>query len=285
MLKNPVGLAGLMSKNIEHNDKMENPYDDDSDASSVASADSQSKNAKSESKSKSKSILDGLAKGKKPEKSEDEEEGVSTEVLELRRKLTAYITSARFAPFLKKIGYNGPYLKKMQGFDKEKLEKELFKIKFVVRNRNSQKFYEELVFMLVQVIETSSKGKLNGLTSLCRADEGFLDSIEELRIENSQVFMIQNSKIHAAIVFLTKVLQAYAVNKIVSNLPAQAVQTAVQAAQTQPNVKAEPPKTKPKKETTKTNALKAQPGIISQTAVQTQLDTMELDNINYSILM
>lgn len=219
MLQNPKEFSKLFDSNAKHNAKEENPFDDSDDGDDVGPVAPQGIGKKSKSKEE-KLVKKYL---------EDGEED-STEKLDLRRTLTAYITSARFSPFLKKIGYNTAYIKKLEKFDKDKLKAEIYKIKFIIRNRNSQKFYEELVFGLVYLVEQMSRGKLTGLTQLCRADDSFLDSIEEVRIETAGVFMIQSSKLHAAIVFLTKTFQAWAVNKVIqANVPAAFGQAQAQA--------------------------------------------------------
>ena len=208
MLRNPKGFEKLLESNAKHNEREENVFDesdsDNDDASPIVGKPQPQKSKIT------KKLLTSLEE-KDPEE--------STEKLELRRILTAYITSVRFSPFLKKIGYNTAYIKKMDKFDVEKLKIEIYKIKFIIRNRNSQKFYEEMVFGLVYLVEQMSRGRLAGLTQLCRADDSFLDSIEEIRIETAGVFMIQSSKIHGAIVFLTKAFQTYALNKAIQAMP------------------------------------------------------------------
>ena len=213
MLRNPKEFEKLLESNAKHNEREENVFDEsdsDNDDTGPIVGKHQLKGTSAIGSKITKKQLTSL---------EDKESEESTEKLDLKRILTAYITSARFSPFLKKIGYNTAYIKKMDKFDVEKLKIEIYKIKFIIRNRNSQKFYEEMVFGLVYLVEQMSRGRLAGLTQLCRVDDSFLDSIEEIRIETAGVFMIQSSKIHGAIVFLTKAFQTYALNKAIQAMP------------------------------------------------------------------
>jgi hypothetical protein len=107
--------------------------------------------------------------------------------------LSRYGQSRRFADYLKSMNFSlsVSVLKKM-GMDD--LKEELTRVKTCIDNKNVSNFWEEMALGVIQTGEVvcsksrlGEKIRIQGLTELLRNDETFLDLLEQLELENSQL--------------------------------------------------------------------------------------------------
>lgn len=132
------------------------------------------------------------------------ENRLSNEEIELKQKLilkiTRYLESSRFKSYLSSLGLHHSS-KTLQSLSINDLEERLEEIKVAVSNKNMTNLISELTFTITSVGETLTQTpkirdtiNLNGLTKSLKEDDGFLDTLEQLHLEYSDISYLSAEK-------------------------------------------------------------------------------------------